>query len=55
MPTPLYDSVVTDLGWSPDELRPTYDLAGALVAAGELAREQLAADALDQVEEAANA
>jgi len=42
MTTPIYDSVVADLGWSPDDLRPRYDLAGALVAAGELAREQIA-------------
>lgn len=44
MSTPIYDSVAADLDWSPDELRPRYDLLGALVAAGELAREQLATE-----------
>ena len=26
MSTPIYDSVVADQGWSPDELSPTFDL-----------------------------
>lgn len=42
--TPIYDAVTADLAWSPDDQRPRYDLTGALVAAGELAREQLATE-----------
>jgi hypothetical protein len=52
METPIYDQVVEDLSWSLDELRPPFDLEGALAAAGELAREHVAQLQLDaQLEE----
>jgi hypothetical protein len=47
MSTPIYDTVAADLGWSPDDLRPTYDLEGAAAAAAELAREQITEVAAD--------
>jgi hypothetical protein len=40
--TPIYDAVAMDLGWSPHDFGPCFDLDAALSVAGEQAGDLLA-------------